>query len=256
MNLDTTKMNNRPYVVAIGGFDPSGGAGILADIKTMEGLDVQGLAVLSARTVQTEDKFFTCAWELATQICTTIKVLADRYPIAAMKIGIMPSAVPLMRVLRHTRELLPNIPIVIDPVMRPSTSNSNYAFISTITPKFMGLLTPTDILTPNSKEFELLFKPLFRHNSFPYDTNMIVTGVEEPGSPSIKDILYTPKGQYEMQVPRIVANKHGTGCIYSSALASYLAKGLTLVEACQQAQLYVRHYLTSSPTLLGCHHFN
>ena len=106
-------MSERPYVLAVSGFDPCGGAGVLADIKTMETLDVQGLAVLTARTVQTEEKFYSCQWERASQMFANIKILADRYEIAAVKIGIMPSAVPLMRLIRYLHELLPKVPLVL-----------------------------------------------------------------------------------------------------------------------------------------------
>ena len=248
-------MNERPYVLTIGGFDPSGGAGVLADIKTMEALNVQGLAVLSARTIQTEDKFYDCLWERVSQIFSAVKILAERYPIQVVKIGIMPSAVPLMRIIRYLHELLPNVPLVIDPVMRPSTSD--YSFIGTVTANFLKLLTPIDLLTPNSIEFRTLFQPLFHRDEYPFTTNILVTGGHDGiGTPYVTDVLYTPQGKYELQAPRLGGAKHGTGCVYYSAVASYLALGLKLLEACQRAQTYVAQYIASSPTLLGRHSFN
>ena len=248
-------MNERPYVLAIGGFDPSGGAGVLADIKTMEALQVQGLAVLSARTIQTEEHFFECVWERLSQVFSTVKILVERYPIRAIKIGIMPSSVPLMRLIRYLHELLPNTPLVIDPVMHPSTSD--YAFVSTITFNFLKLLRPIDLLTPNGIEFQELIQPLFHRGEYTFDTNILVTGGHSVlDTNSVTDVLYTPNGKYELQVPRQEGSKHGTGCVYSSAVTSHLALGFNLFDACERAQQYVARYIASSPTLLGCHTFN
>jgi len=55
-------------------------------------------------------------------------------------------------------------------------------------------------------------------------------------------------------MPRVAGHKHGTGCIYTSAIASHLAMGRNLLEACQMAQSYVASYIASSETLLGRHH--
>ena len=246
-------MSERPYVLAISGFDPCGGAGVLADIKTMETLNVQGLAILSARTLQTEEKFYNCQWERASQMFTNIKTMVDRYPVQAVKIGIMPSAVPLMRLIRYLHEILPNIPLVIDPVMRPSTAD--YAFIGTITMNFLKVLKETDILTPNTIEYRALFAPLFRPGEYPLNTNLLVTGGHDGiGTKFVTDVLYTPQGKYDLRAPRVTGNKHGTGCIYTSAIASYLALGHRLLEACQLAQTYVASYIASTATLLGWHH--
>ena len=246
-------MSERPYVLAISGFDPSGGAGVLADIKTMETLDVQGLAVLTARTVQTEEKFYSCQWERASQMFANINLLADRYEIAAVKIGIMPSAVPLMRLIRYLHELLPKVPLVIDPIMRPT--GADYAFIGTITMNFLKILQPTDVIAPNTIEYRALFAPLFRPGEYPLDTNLLITGGHDGiGTKFVTDTLYTPEGKYDLRMPRVAGHKHGTGCIYTSAIASHLAMGRNLLEACQMAQSYVASYIASSETLLGRHH--
>lgn len=246
-------MSERPYVLAVSGFDPCGGAGVLADIKTMEALDVQGLAVLSARTVQTEEKFYSYQWERVSQIFSNIKILVDRYPISAVKIGIMPSAVPLMRLIRYLHEVLPHIPLVIDPIMRPSSAD--YAFIGTITMNFLKVLRRRDVITPNTIEYRALFAPLFRPGEYTLDTNLLVTGGHDGiGTKFVTDTLFTPEGKYDLRTPRVIGNKHGTGCVYTSAIASYLALGHNLLDSCQMAQAYVASYIASTETLLGKHH--
>lgn len=246
-------MSERPYALAISGFDPTGGAGVLADIKTMEALGVQGLAALTARTIQTEKAFIDCQWERISRIVETIKELTGSYEIRAIKIGIMPSAVPLMRLIRYLHERLPNTPLVIDPVMHPSSSD--YTFLGNLTMNLLRILHPIDLLTPNSIEYATLIAPLFHKDEYPICSNILVTGGHDVyNTHEIKDVLYTPNGQYQFTTQRVEGSKHGTGCIYSSAVAANLALGKLLLESCKLAQQYVVRYIASSPNLLG-HHF-
>jgi hydroxymethylpyrimidine/phosphomethylpyrimidine kinase len=69
------------------------------------------------------------------------------------------------------------------------------------------------------------------------------------------DVLFYQQDSFLFESPRInKGEKHGSGCVLSAAIASGLAKGLTLPEACSQAKTYINHFLSSSPTLLGSHY--
>ena len=80
---------NRPIVLSIAGFDPCGGAGVLADIKTMEKHQCLGMAVNTAITKQTEDKFISVNWFSGDDIINHIKPLLAKYKIDFVKIGIV-----------------------------------------------------------------------------------------------------------------------------------------------------------------------
>ena len=84
-------LSARPYVLAIGGFDPCGGAGILADAKTIEAHDAFALGAITANTIQTEDSFLTSKPESTDFIIAQIDTILARYPIAACKIGLTSS---------------------------------------------------------------------------------------------------------------------------------------------------------------------
>ena len=82
----------RPYCLTIAGFDPSGGAGILADCKTFEQNKTQGLAVITANTLQTEDSFKRVDWMTDEIILEQLNLLLDRYKIRFIKIGLIVSS--------------------------------------------------------------------------------------------------------------------------------------------------------------------
>ena len=81
----------RKYALTIAGFDPCNGAGLTADIKTFEQHKVYGLSVCTAITLQTEDVFLNIRWEKIENIINSIEVLLNKYPVSAVKTGILPS---------------------------------------------------------------------------------------------------------------------------------------------------------------------
>ena len=70
--------------MSVAGFDPSGGAGVLADIKTFEQLKVQGLAICTVLTLQTESEFYTLQWQPIDEILSAIDILMKKYKVEAV----------------------------------------------------------------------------------------------------------------------------------------------------------------------------
>src|SRR6218665_1217381 len=112
---------NRPFVLTIAGLDPSGGAGILADIKTFEQHKVSGFAIVTANTIQTENEFHKIEWIDISFVIRSIEVLFQNYKISAVKIGIVPSLSYLNRILSTIKLVSPNTKIVWDPVLKSTT---------------------------------------------------------------------------------------------------------------------------------------
>src|SRR3954471_22082493 len=102
----------RPNVLTIAGFDPSGGAGVLADCKTFEQHAVYGLAVCTAWTVQTDDSFLNIHWLSAEQIIEQLQPLMNKFVVSACKIGIIDSLESLLEVIVFLKESNPAIQIV------------------------------------------------------------------------------------------------------------------------------------------------
>lgn len=82
---------HRPFVLSLAGFDPSAGAGVLADVKTFEMQKVYGLAVITGNTIQTEDRFLKMEWMNTSWVIDSLNHLAKQYEVQAVKIGIIPS---------------------------------------------------------------------------------------------------------------------------------------------------------------------
>lgn len=118
---------NRPFVLTIAGFDPSGGAGILADIKTFEQHHVYGLAVNTGNTIQTENEFFEMQWTDIAFVLNSVEKLFGNYTIKAAKIGIVPSLNYLKEIVFAVKRLSPKTKIIWDTVLK---SSSEFNFIT------------------------------------------------------------------------------------------------------------------------------
>lgn len=245
----------RKYVMSIAGFDPSAGAGLLADIKTFEQHKVYGLSVSTSITLQTEDKFYTVQWEKIETVLNAVDVLLERYPVAAIKIGIVPSFDFLLKLVSHIKNKNAAIQIVVDPIIKSSTE---FDFQKTIVKKdLIAVLEKIMLITPNTQEAEFLTgKQNAEEAAIELSThcNVLLKG----GHNSEKlgfDYLYS-KGEVTELKPLStnVSAKHGSGCVLSAAIVANLALGDDLKTACQKAKQYVEQFLNSNKSLLGFHH--
>lgn len=237
---------DRPLVLSIAGFDPCGGAGILADIKTFEQLKVKGMAVITANTLQTEQRFYELNWQPVADLCRHIEVLMQFYSIPAIKIGIVQDTDMLQQIISTIREQNENTFIIWDPVLKSSTG---YTFF---TEKDSGALKNTlnqiDLLTPNLPEFEQL-QPFITAAQ-----TVLLKGGHRKAQTGL-DILFHQEQQIELPpTTQSAYPKHGSGCVLSAAIAAYIASGETIREACRQGKIYVERFLNSHPTLLGYHY--
>ncbi len=111
----------RKFVMSIAGFDPSGGAGLLADMKTFEQHKVYGLSVNTANTIQTARSFHSIQWMTLEEVISTADTLLEAFPVQVVKTGIMPSFDFLNEVITFVKSRNPDIKIVVDPVLSAST---------------------------------------------------------------------------------------------------------------------------------------
>ena len=141
----------RPYILSIAGFDPSAGAGVLADIKTFEGLHLYGLGISTAITIQTDVQFFDCRWEELAVVQKQVEVLSARFSFHVVKIGIVPSLTYLNQLLDTIHQCIPQAKIVWDPVYASSTG---FQFVEENWNEniLQNVLRKISLLTPNSNE--------------------------------------------------------------------------------------------------------
>lgn len=248
-------LNRHTYVMSIAGFDPSGGAGLLADIKAFEQHKVYGLAVNTANTIQTEDAFYSLEWTKQEEVLKTIDVLFDAYPISAVKTGIVPSFKALCEIVAHVRSKNRQVKIVVDPVLRSSTG---FDFHDSASKKDLAsVLEQIDLLTPNTSEAMALTGNLHLETAalqLAGHCNVLLKGGHSSDQLGV-DYLYAKSGMVILPPARTdVHAKHGSGCVLSAAITANLALGLDLEKACRKAKHYVERYLSSHPSLLGSHH--
>lgn len=246
---------NRPFVLTLAGMDPSGGAGILADIKTFEQHKVYGLSVNTANTLQTEQTFLEMHWADMDFVLRSLTTLFEAYEIKAMKIGIVPSLEYLQKVLNTVRSTSESVKIVWDPVLRSSTG---FNFITSDDVPFLErILEKTDLITPNYNELDALSNKHTYEEKIAFLSQkcpLLLKGGHHPKQKGT-DFLYTNQKEIVLK-PAIhdPVEKHGSGCVLAASIVSHLALGDELVAACRKAKNYVENFLTSNSSLLGYHH--
>lgn len=244
----------RPTVLSIAGFDPSGGAGVLADIKTLEQHRCLGLGVLTAVTIQTEDHFLGIDWLSLTKIKEQLLPLLEQYPVSVIKIGIVESLQVLQHLLHFIKKYKQEIRIIWDPVI---ASTSGFTFHKTIDRSLLAeILSGIFLLTPNIPEAGLLAGVANSEDAAEWlssMTNILLKGGHNETQKGIDHLWESGKKTTFVNYIKAIKGKHGSGCILSSAIAANLALGKNLQEATQTAKKYIEQILNSNSNLLAYH---
>lgn len=227
------KSNSYHTVLAIAGLDPIGGAGLLADIRTCQRVGVYGMGVATAITAQNTYEvrrvYEATEQMLRDQLCA---VLDDKMP-DAVKIGMLPT-VKSVEVVADIIKKYELKNVVADPVMISSSGTPLLDDIDAGIRARLELLFPLcTLVTPNIPEATAL-----RIADFPTTYARLIKGGHGADPLVSEDVLISAAGQCEVfSSPRITCrNTHGTGCVLSSAIASYLALGLSISDAVAKAK--------------------
>lgn len=247
-------MKQRPYVLTVAGHDPSAGAGVAADVKTLEMNRTLGLAVVTCITYQHEERFAGADWLPFERIAAQIDILLERYHVSTAKIGLVESMSVLEGVLDRLRAHRPDMPIVWDPVLRAS---AGYRFHEQIGGDTLERICRSlAVVTPNWVEIQELFPgvdPQTAAERISRWCSVLLKGGHNPAAKGY-DYLYTADGLSRFRPKGMsLYDKHGSGCVFSAALAAALAQGFPLHRACLRAKNYTRRFLDSAPGLLGVH---
>ena len=237
-------MSKQPkYCISIAGLDPSGGAGILADIKTFEAHDVIGFGVCTAITYQHESEFEGVDWLSEKQIIQQIDVLLKKYPVRFFKIGLIENLNVLKAVVDHIRQKVIDAFIVWDPIMKAS---AGFTFHNESQPDITNY--KIDLITPNMEEIDSIGKPEILAKT----AAVLLKGGH--AKHNANDMLFHKENIVEFPSEKIAgAAKHGSGCVLSASILAHMSTGKTLIEACDEGKKYITDFLTSTTTLLGKH---
>ncbi len=249
-------MNNKelkPFVLSIAGFDPSAGAGILADIKTFESNDVYGFGVVTAFTWQNDIEFEKVEWLNINKIKGQVEVLLKRFDIKYVKIGLIENMDALGEVVGFLYERISNPVIIYDPILKAS---AGFTFHDPSPDQLQGIIKGIYCITPNIPEAERLFGAEDMQSKLELlseDVNVYLKG-GHGNKPTSTDLLYTNDHTYAFANDRLPnGEKHGSGCVLSAALTAQLALGNEIVLAAENANAYTYNFLSSNNTLLGYH---
>ncbi|HTY64914.1 MAG TPA: bifunctional hydroxymethylpyrimidine kinase/phosphomethylpyrimidine kinase [Acidobacteriota bacterium] len=241
--------------LTIAGSDPSGGAGIQADLKTFHQRGVYGESVITLVTAQNTQK--VGAVEILSQeiVAAQLDAVLDDIPPAAAKTGALGSLEIVRLVAEKARHF--RFPLVVDPVMISKhgqplmTEEARSAFADLLLPKAL-------LITPNLPEAAALagmavcdidsMKESARRIAALGAQAVLVKGGHLEGD--AVDILYWRGATLEYRSPRIrTAHTHGTGCTYSACITAELAKGRDLSDAVAVAKRYITSAIETNPGL-------
>jgi hydroxymethylpyrimidine/phosphomethylpyrimidine kinase len=234
------------FVLVIAGSDSSGGAGVQADIRTVSSLGAHALTAITAVTAQSSQEITSVHRIPSRFISRQIEtILGDLTP-HAVKVGMLYSEEAILEIAGLIDKHKLN-PVVVDPVMKSSTGADLLESDALLAMK-EKLIPLASVVTPNLQEAGIL-------SDMPVESvddmieaakiikgmgpDVVVTGGHLEGN--CVDIVYDGKAINKINDKKIDSdNTHGSGCVFSSSLATYLAQGQELKTAVKMAHVFTK----------------
>jgi hydroxymethylpyrimidine/phosphomethylpyrimidine kinase len=235
--------------LTIAGSDPSGGAGVQADLKTFHQFGVYGEAVITLITVQNTRGFERVEVLDPGLVVDQIRAVIEDIPPHAAKLGALGDSAVASAVAKALEGAA--FPVVVDPVMRASLGGELGSVAMTnaflITPNLAEASELVGFAVDDVGSMRAAAEKIARAGA----KNVLVKGGHLEGAAT--DVLRTADGEFhEFTAERIgTRHTHGTGCTYSAAITAELAKGTGLVEAIRRAKAFVTEAIRTNPGLGG-----
>lgn len=258
-------MTKQPICLTVAGVDPSGGAGIIADIKTFAAFRCYGTAAITSLTFQNTMGVFGAINQTGESVRGQIQPILDDFQIDALKTGMLPSQEVIETVAEIVRKnKLKNF--VVDPVIR-STSGFDLIDDEALKSLIENLFPLADIITPNIPEAERIsgmkieseadFEKIAKKIQTLGAKNVLLKGghfagkrQKAKGKKVSKDYLFIGDELhiFEGEFYQTTAT-HGTGCTLAAAITANLALGRTLAEAVGIAKKFVNMAISTAPNI-------
>lgn len=236
---------DKPLVVCISGLDPTGGAGIQADIETLQALGCHALPIISSLTVQTTKNVLeTSSTDPGLILRQFNALLESQLPFAAIKLGLIDNLDVLLCISQIIRRH-PATPVIADPVLK---AGGGFEFAGdTLVQHYRELILPyCNVLTPNTNE---LFKlspgaeseeSALRELSDTGCEYIFLTGTHRRSELVINRLYSQHKTKTDQQWtwPRLSGEYHGSGCTLAAAMAAGIAQGMDYIAAAESAQRF------------------
>ncbi len=251
--------STHPIVLCFSGNDPTGGAGIQADIEAIASMGAHAAPVITALTVQDTINVKSFSVTNASLLLEQARAVLQDMPIAAFKLGMIGSIEnieAIHSILRDYKE----IPVIIDPII--SAGGGKSLTSKEMALAYSDLLFPlTSLVTPNSHEARLLAPGADSLDACAQELMddgcdyVLITGAHE-GTEKVTNTLYKQKQKLQAwQWQRLAYSYHGSGCTLTSAIAGLVALGHSIPEAVKIAQDYTWQALNHAfHSGMGQHH--
>ncbi|MGC2167344.1 MAG: hydroxymethylpyrimidine/phosphomethylpyrimidine kinase [Gallionella sp.] len=244
-----------PLVMCFAATDPSGGAGLQADILTISSMGCHPLVAVTAITVQDTSGVDDILAMESEWVVDQARAMLEDVPVAAFKIGLLGSVENIAAIAEILADY-PDIPLVLDPVL--ASGRGDELANDDMMDAMCELLIPqTTIITPNSIEARRLAQDQDNDDDDPSLEEcakrillmgceyVLITGTHEQ-TPKVINTLYTERGVLRADSwGRLPGIYHGSGCTMSSAIAALLAQNVDMAEAVKEAQEYTWQTLRS-----------
>ena len=231
-----------PTVLVFSGLDPSGGAGIAADLLAIAAQGAHALPVVTALTVQDQNRVHAVTPVDPALLTQQAQLLIDSVRIDAVKLGIPGSranAEAIAALVRQLRTRHPDLPVVLDPVLASGHGDAlaRGDARATLAPLLELMDSEHSIVVPNLAEAAAIEDALC--------ANRLITGGHGDG-PEVLNRWRGAHGETSWRWPRLEGEFHGSGCTLAAAIAARLALGESLADALERAQAYTQRCLAVS----------
>ncbi len=244
------EITNTPVVMSFAGTDPSGGAGLQADIETLVSMGCHAAPVVTAVTVQDTQQLFRYQAMSPTLLIEQARAVLEDIPVSAFKVGMIGSA-ENAEAIQNILLDYPDVPVVLDPLI--SAGGGGKLANDELIDAMVNLLFPlTTVLTPNSEEARAFAPEADTLDACAQELLelgsefILITGSHE-NTPHVINSLYSESRLLENYTwDRLPGTFHGTGCTLAAAIAGLLAQDLPITSAILEAQEFTWETLNNS----------
>ncbi len=242
----------RPCVLVFAGSDPSGGAGIQADIETISTLGAHPLSVITALTVQDNDRVFSVHPVPVQLLEQQARALLNKIDVAAIKIGIVgnrANADAMAEIIKLIKVRQPDLPVVLDTVL--ASGHGDALAVENAIDVLTPLISIATLITPNLPEAIALCRGEWRLETqvellLRDCPNVLIKGGHGADADVVTNRWFSHGASRSWTWPRVAGAFHGTGCTLASAIAALLAQGQSVADAIDLAQGYCHQALETA----------
>ena len=238
-------MTKKKVILLIGGHDPTGGAGITADIETALNYNFHAISILSCTTIQNTSKFTKINKMPDNYLINCFKEIIKEFSIDVVKIGLLPNiniSKEVFSILQHKK--LNKVPIIVDPIIKSGNNKilspkNNLEFI------IKKILPVSEIITPNIKEYKFLKKgneEFFQKNI----KNILITDYKKNTKKIYLHLLNDNKNIKNYSTNKVRKVFHGTGCTFSTSIACNIGLNNSIDDSIKISLSYMKKVILNS----------